>query len=89
MPLWGIVLLGLAAWMLVSVVLGLIIGRAVRVADAHRRDQEFVRRLSRPSEAHVQHDDAPTGLVRTAPSPSPARALAGDVLPAGPRLAHR
>jgi len=42
------VLLGLAAWMLVSVVLGLILGRAVKVAETHRADQEFLRRISRP-----------------------------------------
>jgi hypothetical protein len=47
MPLWGIVLLGLAVWALVSVVLGVILGRAVKIAETHREDQEFVRRVSR------------------------------------------
>ena len=46
MPLLGIVLLCLVGWVLISVVLGVVIGRAVKVADAHRRDQVLVHRLS-------------------------------------------
>ncbi|WP_210506482.1 hypothetical protein [Naasia sp. SYSU D00057] len=49
MPWWGIVLIGLGAWMLISVVLGVVIGRAVKVAETHRKDEEFVRTLGRGS----------------------------------------
>jgi hypothetical protein len=85
MPLWGIVLLGLAAWMLVSVVLGILIGRAVKVADARRSDQEFVRQVSRRPSVRTPHDDAwPRPALKAAPgapatgdAPSRSRLIAG------------
>ncbi len=90
MPLWGIVLLGLAAWVLVSVVLGVIIGRAVRVADAHRRDQEFMRQLSRRPERgmRTQQDDAWPRPATSAPAPVPVPPVARTVPPV-PGLARR
>ncbi|HEY8590080.1 MAG TPA: hypothetical protein VIL55_11070 [Naasia sp.] len=45
--IWGIVIGAIALWLLVSVVLGVLIGRSVRIADAHRADQDFVIALSR------------------------------------------
>jgi hypothetical protein len=96
MPLWGIVLLGLGAWVLISVVLGVIIGRAVKVADAHRRDQEFVRQLSRRPAPVVRtpHDDAWPRPAVGVPSVTPIAETARPAIPAPvastlPGLAHR
>ncbi|BDZ45962.1 hypothetical protein [Naasia aerilata] len=55
MPFWGIVLIGVAAWVLVSVVLGALIGRAVKIADAHRRDELLTEQLRRRPAALGRH----------------------------------
>jgi hypothetical protein len=81
MPLWGIVLLGLAAWVLISIVLGVLIGRAVRVADARRSDQEFVRQLSRRA-VPAPRASARAAEAATLPVPAVDR-------PAAPRLLAR
>jgi hypothetical protein len=72
MPLWGIVLIGVAVWLLVSVVLGVLIGRAVKVADAHRRDQVLTQQLVRRPAAAGAPADLPPGYGRDDRTEQPA-----------------
>jgi hypothetical protein len=74
MPWWGIVLFGIGAWVLLSVVLGVVIGRAVKVAETHRRDEEFVRTLGRGTAAPPRTEAWPS-LHPAVPS-GPAAPLA-------------
>ena len=96
MPLWGIVLLGLAAWVGISVVLGVLIGRAVRIAEARRSDQEFVRQVSRrgvPAPRLPVQDAWPRPLREGSPPASATAppAATGDTrpVPAAPPLPAR
>jgi hypothetical protein len=86
MPWWGIVLIGLGAWMLISVVLGVVIGRAVKVAETHRKDEEFVRRLGRAQPPRA--DAWPPVAPETPVVPGSPRRAGAAVAPQGP-LAHR
>jgi hypothetical protein len=65
MPWWGILFVGLGAWVVLSVVLGVVIGHAVKVAETHRKDAEFVRTLARPIA------EPPRVEARPAQSPPP------------------
>lgn len=83
MPLWGIVLLAIGCWILLSVALGVIIGRAVKIADAHRRDQVIVHRLERlpaaelrPSPPLVESERGSTPSTADAPAAHAADRLA-------------
>jgi hypothetical protein len=88
MPWWGIVLIGLGAWMLVSVVLGVLIGRAVKVAETHRKDEEFVRALGRRAAGPPRTEAWPTGAPATPAAPVGPINPRRSVTPQG-RLASR
>lgn len=66
----GIVRRSLVAWLLVGNLLGVLIGRSVRSADAHRADQDF-RRRALPAPAPVAQRDTPS-RARRAPRRSPS-----------------
>ena len=50
MPIWGIVLLAVVGWAILSLCLALIIGRAVRRADIEQADRTFVYQLGKMPE---------------------------------------